>query len=140
VGSIGSDSTFRVNSQVGVPGAFTPACSSQVPGYISNFEKFAAKGVQGIYVVAVNDVFVTKAWKEKLASSGTCTSLASYISLIVLLKLGLLPAVHFIADDKGVFSSAVGLIFDASPLLGGPRAKAGNLSSCQSSWLTCYST
>ncbi|KAF8493589.1 Redoxin-domain-containing protein [Gautieria morchelliformis] len=101
------------NIIVGVPGAFTPSCSSQVPGYISNYEKFTAKGVQGISVVAVNDVFVTKAWKEKLASNGT--------------------PVHFIADDKGAFTSAVGLLFDASPVLGGPRAKQA-ICPCRRQW------
>ncbi|KZT38414.1 Redoxin [Sistotremastrum suecicum HHB10207 ss-3] len=89
---------------VGVPGAFTPPCSSQVPGYIEKYTDFAAKGVTGIYVVAVNDAFVTKAWKQKLAGSeGT--------------------PVHFIADDTASFTSKVGFVFDASPLLGGPRAK-----------------
>lgn len=45
---------------VGVPGAFTPACSSQVPGFIENEDAFRAKGVNQIYVVAVNDAFVVK--------------------------------------------------------------------------------
>jgi 2-Cys peroxiredoxin 5 len=46
--------------QLGVPGAFTPPCSSQVPEYIADYEKFKAKGVKNIYVVAVNDAFVVK--------------------------------------------------------------------------------
>ena len=46
--------------QVGVPGAFTAPCSAQVPGYINSYDQFKAKGVNNIYVVAVNDVFVTK--------------------------------------------------------------------------------
>ncbi|KAG2751338.1 Redoxin [Suillus brevipes Sb2] len=87
----------------GVPGAFTPPCSSQVPQYIADYEKFKAKGVKNIYVVAVNDAFVVKAWKEKLAPQGT--------------------GVRFIADDKGEFTSGVGLLFDASGLLGSPRSK-----------------
>ncbi|KAH9946572.1 Redoxin [Amylocystis lapponica] len=92
-----------LNVFVGVPGAFTGTCSAQVPGYINAFEQFKAKGVKNVYVVAVNDVFVMKAWKEKLAPSGT--------------------PVHFVADDKGAFTGALGLIFDASPMLGAPRAK-----------------
>lgn len=44
--------------QIGVPGAFTPPCSSQVPGYIERAKEFIARGVKGIYVVAVNDTFV----------------------------------------------------------------------------------
>jgi peroxiredoxin len=32
-------------------------------------------------------------------------------------------AIHFIADDKAAFIGSLGLIFDATPLLGGPRSK-----------------
>jgi 2-Cys peroxiredoxin 5 len=79
-----------------VPGAFTPTCHSQAPGYIEKYDEFKAKGVNEIYIICVNDVFVTKyasasfsllyehtphrffhliyahrAWKEKLAPNGT---------------------------------------------------------------------
>ena len=91
------------NIILGVPGAFTPPCSSQVPQYIADFDKFKSKGVKNIYVVGVNDAFVTKAWKEKLAPQGT--------------------GVRFIADDTGEFTSSLGLLFDATGLLGAPRAK-----------------
>jgi len=75
--------------QIGVPGAFTTPCNAHIPGYIENYDKFKAKGVNEIYVFAVNDNFVTKyvlrilvfssttnltlsrAWKEKLAPEGT---------------------------------------------------------------------
>ncbi|KAG7085728.1 hypothetical protein E1B28_003271 [Marasmius oreades] len=86
-----------------VPGAFTGTCHAQVPGYIENAEGFKAKGVNELYVVGVNDAFVMKAWKEQLAPGGT--------------------EVKFCADDKGEFASSVGLLFDATPVLGGPRAK-----------------
>ncbi|KAH7886631.1 Redoxin-domain-containing protein [Phlebopus sp. FC_14] len=91
------------NIILGVPGAFTPPCSSQVPQYIADYDKYKAKGIKDIYVVAVNDAFVTKAWKKKLAPQGT--------------------GVRFIADDKGEFTSGLGLLFDASGLLGSPRSK-----------------
>ncbi|KAF9242806.1 Redoxin-domain-containing protein [Melanogaster broomeanus] len=91
------------NIILGVAGAFTPACTSQVPQYIADYDEYKAKGIENIYVVAVNDVFVTKAWKEKLAPQGT--------------------GVRFIADDKGEFTSNLGLLFDASDLLGSPRSK-----------------
>lgn len=32
-------------------------------------------------------------------------------------------AIHFIADDKAAFVSSLGLVFDATDLLGGPRSK-----------------
>jgi len=88
---------------LGVPGAFTPPCSSQIPGYIKEYEKFEEKGVGAIYVVAVNDAFVVNAWKDKLAPEGT--------------------RIHFVADDQGNFVGALGLVLDASALLGGPRSK-----------------
>jgi len=91
------------NVFIGVPGAFTPSCSSQAPAYIEKYEEFKAKGVNEIYIITVNDAYVTKAWKEKLAPDGT--------------------PVRFIADDQAHFVSALGLIFDASQGLGGPRAK-----------------
>ncbi|KAG6811006.1 hypothetical protein H0H92_009383 [Tricholoma furcatifolium] len=90
------------NIIVGVPGAFTGTCHAQVPGYIEAFDDFQAKGVRGIYIVSVNDVFVTKAWKENLAPKGS--------------------NVHFIADDTGAFSKSLGLTIDATPVLGGTRS------------------
>ncbi|KAL7268713.1 Peroxisomal membrane associated protein 20 [Rhizina undulata] len=88
---------------LGVPGAFTPPCSSQVPGYIANADKFAEKGVKGIYIVAVNDIFVVNAWKKSLGE----------------------PAgiVHFLSDSTGEFTKALGQDFDASGLLGNVRSK-----------------
>ncbi|KZT67560.1 peroxiredoxin [Daedalea quercina L-15889] len=91
------------NIFVGVPGAFTGTCSAQIPGYIKLYEQFKEKGIDSIYVVAVNDVFVLKAWKEQLAPGGT--------------------PIHFIADDKGAFVGALGMLFDASERLGAPRSK-----------------
>lgn len=95
------------NLVAGVPGAFSPACSSQVPGYVEQAQKFADKGelllnlplviainrlvacvdnvragIQGIYIIAVNDVFVVQAWREKLNAKDS--------------KL-----LHFLSDDAG---------------------------------------
>ena len=43
-----------------MPGAFTPTCSSQAPGYIEKYDEFKAKGINEIYIITVNDTFVTK--------------------------------------------------------------------------------
>lgn len=80
-GTVNLSQLQGTNIVVGVPGAFTPPCSSQVPGYAEHADKFAEKGVKGIYIVAVNDAFTTQAWKEKLG-----------------VKHGI---VHFLADDNG---------------------------------------
>jgi len=89
---------------VGVPAAFSPTCSNQAPGYVKNYEAFQGKGISNIYVLSVNDAFVMKAWKAKLAGDST-------------------TAVHFVADDTGSFASKLGLVWDASEALGAPRAK-----------------
>ena len=47
----------------GVPGAFTPTCSEKhMPSYIKLHKEFAAKGVDDIYCLSVNDDHVMKAW------------------------------------------------------------------------------
>ncbi|KAF9476288.1 peroxiredoxin [Pholiota conissans] len=84
------------NIIIGVPGAFTAPCNSHIPAYIDNFDAFKEKGVSAIYVFGVNDAFVMK-----------------YVT----------SPIHFIADDKGTFVGSLGLAFDASALLGGPRSK-----------------
>ena len=33
------------------------------------------------------------------------------------------PAIHFIADDQGAFTGGLGMLFDASSLLGAPRSR-----------------
>ena len=48
-----------------VPGAFTPGCSNiHLPGFISGYERLAAKGVDKVCCVAVNDPWVMAAWAQ----------------------------------------------------------------------------
>ena len=47
----------------GLPGAYTSVCSAKhLPGYVDNYEKYAAKGVDYIVCISVNDPFVMDAW------------------------------------------------------------------------------
>lgn len=47
----------------GLPGAFTPTCSSQhVPGYLAHLAEFKSKKVDEIWCVSVNDGYVMAAW------------------------------------------------------------------------------
>ena len=89
---------------VGVPGAFSPGCTQKhIPGYIKNVEEFKNKGVDNIFVLAVNDPFVTKAWGENLLKDQA--------------------PVRFLADSTGDFTKELDLLFDATKVFGNERSK-----------------
>ena len=50
---------------IGMPGAFSPTCSSlHLPSFIKSVKKFDALGIDEIFCVLVNDVYVAKVWGE----------------------------------------------------------------------------
>lgn len=54
----------------GLPGAFTPTCSStHLPGYEAKYDEFKALGVDEVYCLSVNDAFVMYQWAQKLGAS-----------------------------------------------------------------------
>lgn len=95
-GSMSTDEIFAGKKVilVSVPGAFTPTCSmNHLPGYLEHAEAFAAKGVDTIACMAVNDVFVMNAWGEDR-------------------EVG--DKVLMLADGNGDYSRALGLELDAT--------------------------
>lgn len=61
----------------GVPAAFSPTCSDvHLPGYLMRAEELAAKGVDKVFCVAVNDVYVMGAWARSQAAGDRVTMLA----------------------------------------------------------------
>jgi peroxiredoxin len=47
----------------GLPGAFTPTCSSKhVPGYLELLGQLKAKGIDEVWCVSVNDGYVMASW------------------------------------------------------------------------------
>lgn len=51
----------------GLPGAFTPTCSSQqLPGFEEAYDEIKSLGIDEVYCVSVNDAFVMNAWAKDL--------------------------------------------------------------------------
>ncbi len=81
----------------GLPGAYTGTCTSaHVPSFIRTAEAFAAKGVDEIICVAVNDPFVMKAWG---AATGATAA-----------------GITMLSDADATFTKALGLAFTAPPV------------------------
>jgi len=61
----------------GLPGAFMPTCSAQhVPSYVENHTALAAKGMDAVGCMSVNDLFVMSAWGKDQQVGNKVTMLA----------------------------------------------------------------
>lgn len=86
-----------------LPGAFTPTCSAKhLPGYIENADALAAKGIDKIACLSVNDVFVMDAWGRDQ-------------------KVG--DTIDMLADGNCDFTAAVGLELDGTGFGMGRRSQ-----------------
>jgi len=87
---------------IGVPAAFSPTCSdSHIPNYLSHPN---LKDAGKVFVIAVNDPFVTKAWGKTLDPNKS-------------------SGIRFLADPAGEFTRAMDVEFDATAVLGNKRSK-----------------
>ncbi len=81
----------------GLPGAYTGTCTtSHVPSFIRTRDRFAAKGVDEIICVSVNDPFVMGAWG---ASTGASAA-----------------GIAMLGDVDASLTKAMGVDFTASPV------------------------
>ncbi|MCX7360801.1 MAG: peroxiredoxin [Alphaproteobacteria bacterium] len=86
-----------------LPGAFTPTCSAKhVPGFVTEFDKIKAKGVDTIACISVNDAFVMGAWGKDQKADGK---------------------VSMLGDGNGEFTKAMGLEMDGSKFGLGTRSQ-----------------
>ncbi|KAL0939571.1 TSA family protein [Colletotrichum truncatum] len=87
---------------IGVPAAFSPACSaSHIPSYI-NHPKLKEAGA--VFVVSVNDPFVMKAWGEQLDPANE-------------------TGIRFLGDPTAEFTKLLDLDFDSTAIFGNTRGK-----------------
>lgn len=62
---------------IGLPGAFTPTCSTRhLPGYIERHAELKEKSIDEVLCVSVNDAFVMDAWSKALNAAGKIRMLA----------------------------------------------------------------
>lgn len=86
-----------------VPGAVTPTCSARhLPGFVDKASDLAAKGVDKIVCMSVNDAFVMKAWGQAQDA---------------------LSKIDMLADGNGEFTRALGLSLDAKGFGMGERSQ-----------------
>ncbi|CAL8577804.1 hypothetical protein XPA_003619 [Xanthoria parietina] len=87
---------------IGVPAAFSPACSaSHIPGYLNSP---SLKEAGKVFVVSVNDAFVMKAWGATLDPQN---------------KSG----IRFLGDPDARFTEALDLSFESASIFGNNRSK-----------------
>jgi 2-Cys peroxiredoxin 5 len=61
----------RVAVVIGVPGAFTPLCTSRhLPDFIHSAPALKQSGIDSLYCIAPNDPFVVAAWAQALDPHG----------------------------------------------------------------------
>lgn len=85
----------------GLPGAFTPTCSSQhLPRYNELAPQLRAHGVEDILCVSVNDPYVMEAWARDQEADN----------------------VALVADGNGEFTESIGMLVDKRDLGFGQRS------------------
>ena len=85
----------------GLPGAFTPTCSStHVPTFDAYYNEICGHGVDEIYCISVNDAFVMNSWFKQLG----------------------VQHVKPIPDGSGIFSRKMGFLVDKTNIGMGMRS------------------
>jgi len=78
----------------GLPGAFTPTCSTaHLPSFMRTADQFRARGIHDIICISVNDAHVMRQWGE--------------------ITGGIKAGIRFMADADSAFTTAIGMQFDA---------------------------
>ncbi|KAI8900428.1 Redoxin [Globomyces pollinis-pini] len=86
-----------------VPGAFTPTCHlNHLPGYIQHATEFKQKGINSIFCLSTNDIFVLDAWAKSMNAND----------------------IQMVSDGNGEFVTKLGLSKDmSSRIMGSNRTE-----------------
>ncbi|GLS85250.1 peroxiredoxin [Cypionkella aquatica] len=88
----------------GLPGAYTGTCTTaHVPSFIRAKEKLAAKGVDEVICLSVNDAFVMKAWGESMGADAAGITMAGDVDASFTKAIGMefsVPAIGFFDRSK----------------------------------------
>lgn len=98
-----SDELFKGRRVIvfGLPGAFTPTCSStHLPRYEELYDDIAAQGIDDVYCLSVNDAFVMFQWGKNLGAKN----------------------VKMLPDGNGDFTRQLGMLVDKRNLGFGQRS------------------
>jgi peroxiredoxin len=80
----------------GLPAAFSGTCTSaHLPSFMRTRDAFAAKGVDAVVCLSVNDAFTMGAWDKEMGASAA--------------------GIDMLGDASGGFTKAMGLDFDFAP-------------------------
>ncbi len=75
-----------------VPGAFTPTCDSEhLPSFIRTIGALKSKGIDEVACLAVNDVFVMRAWGRAAGAFDA--------------------GITMLSDPEAAFSASIGMVF-----------------------------
>ena len=88
----------------GLPGAYTGTCTTaHVPSFIRTREKLAAKGVDEVICLSVNDAFVMKAWGDSTGAAAAGISMLGDVDAGFTKAIGMnfsVPAIGFFDRSK----------------------------------------
>ena len=102
--SLASKLTGRKVVIFGLPGAYTGTCTTaHVPSFIRTKEKLAAKGVDEVICLSVNDAFVMKAWGDSTGANAAGISMLCDVDAGFTKAIGMnfsVPAIGFFDRSK----------------------------------------
>ena len=88
----------------GLPGAYTGTCTTaHVPSFIRTKEKLAAKGVDEVICLSVNDAFVMKAWGDSTGATAAGITMLGDVDAGFTKAIGMnfsVPAIGFFDRSK----------------------------------------